>query len=236
MTMLLGTRRALFQVGGPVWTPASPAGDGGVLPDHWYLVEPGYIWQDAGVTPAASAGDVIGRLEDRTANADHVNQANAGNKPTLQVAAGGYWVARFDGIDDYLKGAFTTGGAIAQPHTAFIVAQLDAAVIADGNYRTVVCDDTTSAFNVPKTNLNVWNIWNGVNLTGGAADAAWNIWTILCNGATSQFWHNGISEAGPGNSGALSARGGVYRRAAGALLPLRGRRCGGSGRRAAPAA
>ena len=210
MTMLLGTRRSLFQVGGAAWTPALPTGDGGVLPDHWYRSDQG-LWQDAGVTPAASDGDVVGRWEDITANADHANQANAGNKPTLQNGAGdllnGWSVVRSDGIDDVLLAPFTTGGAIAQPFDIFMVAKLDAAQIADGQVRYLIEDAAAAIAGLAKLNTNAWIEYAGVILSGGAADAAWNIWTAQFSGATSRFWHNGIAECAAGNAGAQNISG-----------------------------
>jgi len=38
----------------------------------------------------------------------------------------------------------------------------------------------------------------------------WNIWAALFNGVTSQFWHNGVSEAGPGDAGAQVFGGSNY--------------------------
>jgi hypothetical protein len=43
-------------------------------------------------------------------------------------------------------------------------------------------------------------------VTGSASDANWNIWTVVFNGASSQFWHNGVSE-GAGNPGTDSQDG-----------------------------
>ena len=202
MTMLLGTWRALLEErGGEGWSPLLPT-DGGRLPDHWYRSDQG-LWQDAGVTPAASDGDVVGRWEDLTANADHVNQANAGNKPTLQSGAGdlvnGHPVVRCDGIDDFLQGAFTTGGAMNQPYTMILVAKLDTVSVDDGNTRFVIDgDDAVNYFRVGQNgvvNPDAWYFTTGAQLVGNASDDDWNIWTILANGAASQFWINGISEA-----------------------------------------
>jgi len=205
---------AAYGGAGAEWSPADPLPVSGLLPEHWYRSDQG-LWQDAGVTPAVLDGDVVGRWEDISANADHVNQANAGNKPTLQSGAadllGGHPVVRFDGINDYLQGAFTTGGAMAQPNTMFAVAKLDAIAVNDdadhyilmgddiGNRDALLADNNTA----PDT----WIIYADTKLVGSASDSNWNIWSALFNGVVSQFWHNGISEAGSGNAGAESIDG-----------------------------
>jgi len=209
MGLLLSTRRALL---GSVaaWTPASPT-IGGYSPDHWYRSDSG-LWQDAGTTPAAADGDVVGRWEDLTANADHVNQAGVAFKPTLQNGAGdllnGHPVVRFDGTDDFLQGAFTTGGAMAQPNTVFVVCMLDNP--NDDVYRVIIDDDSVLSMMLGQRNADVpdkWFMYGGAVLQGGASDGNWNTWTALFNGAASQVWLNGISSIGPGNPGALAVDG-----------------------------
>ena len=196
------------------WTPALPTRDGGYLPEHWYRSDQG-LWQDAGITPAVSDGDLIGRWEDLTANADHVGQANAGNKPTLQNGAGdllnGHPVIRGDGIDDYLNCSYVTGGQMFQPITTFIVAKLGAAAVNDNNWRHIVgsrdiaqrMEHSINAGAVPDS----WQIHAGATVAGTTATSSnWIIWTTRWNGASSQFWHNGISE-GSGNAGAGNPQG-----------------------------
>ena len=197
MPKTIGTARALLSAG--LFSPAN------VSPAHWYRSTE--VWQDAvGGTPAVGEGDPIGEGEDLTANQDHVNQAVAGNKPTLRLnVLNGLPVMRFDGTADYLQGAFTNGGALAQPFTVFAVAQLDASVVNDDVTRFMVDgDDATNRLGLYKTSTtapDAWGIYAGTGLLGSAADTDWNIWTGLFNGVSSQFWHNGISEAS-GNAGA----------------------------------
>jgi len=188
------------------WTPALPTTDGGVSPEHWYRSDDAY--QDAArTTPVASDGDVVGNLTDKAVSADHVSQATTGNKPTWQNGAGdqlnGHPVIEFDGIDDWLRGAFTTGGALAQPFTVFVVAKLDVAATGDGASHAIGdSDDSTNRMKMDQSSGNVWDIYAGVGLSGGASDSNWNIWLARFNGVTSTLWMNGILEAGPGNAGA----------------------------------
>lgn len=193
-------RHVLGQLGG--WTPAQPTSEGSHMPEHWHRSDLG-LWQDAGLTPATSDGDVIGRWEDISANADHVNQATIAQKPTLQNGAGdllnGHPVVSSDGIDDWIRGAFTSGGALTQPYTFFAIAALDAAVLNDSITRTITGgDDAANQAMLMKNGSpapDKWSIYTSVALVGSSADSDWNIWTALFNGASSQFWHNGVSEA-----------------------------------------
>ena len=210
--MKVGPGRALLYSGIVAWDPSQPTTDGGLLPEHWYRSD-GPLWQDAGVTPAVLDGDVIGRWEDLTANADHVNQAVAGNKPTLQNAAGdllnGHPVVRGDSLNDYVRGTFTTGGAIAQPFTVFGVTKRNSWVANDFTSRTFI-DDSAGVLCLMYARNNddpdKWAIHYGALQQGNATNGNWNIWTVLANGATGQLWHNGISQV-VGNVGANAMAG-----------------------------
>jgi hypothetical protein len=130
-----------------------------------------------------------------------VTQATAINKPTLQQVTIGsttsyYWL--LDGTNDYLQGTFG-GGANSQPFTIFAVAKLDASVVNDNSYRFMFdgLNTTNRAefFKDAAPSPDAWVMNAGGNVTGGAADSDWNIWTGLFNAASSQFWLNGVSEA-----------------------------------------
>ena len=203
--MKVGPGRALLYSGVVPWSPALPTTDGGLLPEHWYRSD-GPLWQDAGVTPAVLDGDVVGRWEDLTANADHVNQVGVvGLKPTLQNAVGdllgGHPVIRFDGTDDYLIGPFTTGGAMNQPSTVFAVAALDA-VAVDAGYKVLIDGDDNVNRHImaqgAEAGADLWYIYAGSQLKGGVSNSSWNIWTAVYNGAVSRFWHNGVEQCAAG--------------------------------------
>ena len=152
-------------------------------------------------------GEVVGAWEDKTANEDDLTQGTSDNKPTLQTnELNGEPVLRFDGSNDNLQGAFTTGGALSQPFTILIVAKLDAGAVNDDNYHILIDSDDSSnrmlAGNQPTDTPDTWRIYAGTNLdSANASDSDWNIWTCLYDGASSQFWHSGVSQAS-GNAGA----------------------------------
>jgi len=184
------------------WTPASPTTDGGVSPEHWYRGDDAYE-ENTRVTACSDDGDPVGSWTDLTGNADHVSQGTADNRPSWQDAElNGEPVIRFDGNNDYLRGAFTTGGSISQPNTIFAVAKLTS--VNDDAQRILFDGDDVTSRHVfhqfPTPDPDEWAIWAGSNLAGSASDGNWNIWTALFNGASSQFWANGVSEAS-GNAG-----------------------------------
>lgn len=190
------------------WTPASPTTDGGLRPEHWYR-SVGPLWQDAGITPATADGDPVGRWEDIATNADHVNQADASKKPSLQNGVGdvlnGYPVVRCDGTNDYVQGAYITGGIMNQPNTAFGVTKLNAGAVNDDTADFFIDgDDATNRHILGKgatPDPDEFLIYAGAALYGNVANSNWNIWTALFNGASSQYWLNGVSQA-VGNAGA----------------------------------
>ena len=204
----MGKRIALGVMGlgvGPVggdgeWTPALPTTDGGYLPEHWYRSDDAY--QDAArTTPVALDGDVVGSLTDLTANADHVSQAATGNKPTWQNGVGdllnGQPVIRCDGIDDYLVGAFTSGGLMAQPNTVFVVGVLDVAAVNDDATNMLVDgDDSTHRHLVyesdPAGAVHQWTLFAGANLGWGTvSDSSWHMFIGLFNSTSSEVWVDG---------------------------------------------
>ena len=183
--------------GAPSWTPASATMDGGVTPAHWFKADAGTYQDSSGVTVAASDGDVVGNWADQAASGVSLMQATTGNKPTLQTAElNGKSTIRSAG-NNYLRGGFQA--VVSQPYTVFVVAKLDIAAVNDGNIRALVDGaDATNRLMLlqysPAT-PDSWTIAATTALDGGASDSNWNIWTVLVNGATSQFWHNGTSEA-----------------------------------------
>lgn len=182
--------------GSRVWTPAGPTG-GGVYPHTWHYAGSPQLYTDVGKTTLARTdGDAVYVSSSQGSDTHDIVQAVAANRPTLRTGVlNGHPVFRCDGTD-YLQGAFT--GALTQPYTLFVVAQLSAAVIADGlnNY---LLDGDDNAHNMLLFDRgggpNKWAVNAGATLDGSATDANWNTWMVLINGALSQFWHNGVSEA-----------------------------------------
>jgi len=142
---------------------------------------------------------------DQAPAGDDVTQAVAGDQP-LYVASiqNGHSGMRLDGVNHYLQGAYTTGGALSQPVSIFAVAALDAVAVDDGRAHVIIDGDdaVTSMVGMqePQAGADRWAIVAGVTLGAGASNGNWNIWSILFNGAASQFWINTVSQAS-GNAG-----------------------------------
>jgi hypothetical protein len=62
------------------------------------------LFQDnAGTTPVTATGQSVGRILDKSGNANHATQATAASKPTLQQTAGGLYYLSFDGSNDSMS-------------------------------------------------------------------------------------------------------------------------------------
>ena len=59
------------------------------------------VWQDAAGTTPATAGDPVGRIDDKSGNGNHATQSTSTARPTLQTSGGLYYLD-FDGVDDQL--------------------------------------------------------------------------------------------------------------------------------------
>jgi hypothetical protein len=129
-------------------------------------------------------------------NGDDIAQATKADQP-LYVASlqNGRPGMRLDGSNHFLRGAFTNGGQLSQPFNVFAAAKLDAAAVNDGNFYALTDNDRLPQCLLYKTNTDVFGVFSGVLISNEAADANWNIWSAIFNGALSELWLNGASEA-----------------------------------------
>ena len=161
----------------------------------------------AAIAAWAGGASYVVTVYDQGGFADNVTMAVAANQPLYVAnARNGHAGMLHDGTSDHLEGAFTTGGALSQPFGIYAVSQLDNSIIADGDYHYLATDDTAAVSVLYKNNSDKWAIYSGALLAGNPADANWKIWSTLFNGASSQFWLNGVSEAA-GNAGAVNSDG-----------------------------
>ena len=157
-----------------------------------------------------AANGYVTTLYDQTGS-DNIVQATADAQPLYVASAqNGHAGMSFNGTGQFLKGAFTTGGALSQPFSAYAVAQLDASVVNDGAYHSMTDgNDSTNRMLLGQTSAGTpdrWMVHAGAELNGGASNSNWRVWSVLFNGASSQFWHNGASIAA-GNAGAQNPDG-----------------------------
>jgi hypothetical protein len=164
------------------------------------------VWQDsARTTPATANGDVIGALDDKSANAYHELQTTATNKPLgILNAYKGRRTIRFDGADNYLTKDF--GASYAQPNMFFIVCNF---IGASGEF----------VFDTPAgTNRNVLSDSGGVSMGFNAGiGRTWahtlptglQLIRILANGASGSVFVNGVSKT-TGDMGANPLTGMIF--------------------------
>ena len=132
---------------------------------------------------------------------DTITQAVKVNQPLFVASAqNGYAGMTFDGTNDYLKGAFTTGGALSQPITYYSTASS----IAPIDHRYILCDDTDIDGVIRYQGGSV-NVYFGVSISASAIDNTTKIVGVTANGVSSTVRTNGVSVAG--NAGAYNPNG-----------------------------
>ena len=107
----------------------------------------------------------------------------------------------FDGVNDFMTGAYTNAGALSQPFNIFAIAQLDAGRVNDGGYHAILDGDDAvdrgAFFQWGAVSPNSWGALFGTPINGGVSSSNWLIWGSLANGGSSQLRHNkGITASG----------------------------------------
>lgn len=65
------------------------------------------VWQDSAGTVAGAVDSPVGKIDDKSGNANHAIQATAAARPILRQDGSGNYYLEFDGVDDYLRALFT---------------------------------------------------------------------------------------------------------------------------------
>jgi len=203
--MTAGIHGMMAAGGGASWTPAQATTDGGVSPEHWYRADDAYQ-ESARSNVCDETNDVVGSITDKTTNADHISQGTADNKPLwIANVINGHPVIRFDGSNDTIQGAFTTGGSLSQPNTIIILAKMAADEVND-NLHHFYCDgDDGSNRNIVMKNSGPipdkvsYNA--GTNLYGDPPTGDFIIFLAVFNGNSGLGYKNGILDA----SGAIGS-------------------------------
>lgn len=168
------------------------------------------LFQDsAKTTPVASDGDVVGAMVDKSVNGDDILQATTANKPLYKTAIQNGLSVIQCVTNDYLQGVF--GSALSQPHTVFVVAQLDAGAVNDNqDHMLIDGDDGSSRIGFLQADFPAPDGWRmragATSLTNGDTDGNWNLINLLFNGASSDMRINGSSKIS-GDAGTQNADG-----------------------------
>lgn len=158
--------------------------------------DPATLFQNSTLTtPATADGDPVGGWKDKSGNARHLTQATSSKRPTLKTnIQNGLPVVRGDGVDDFLRCAFT----FAQPQTFFFVTRvntfLSSAFLLGG-----VTDDRR-IFSGGGANRKYMYAGTGLAPSLTHTDNTWGVLTAVFNGASSTIALNAGS-ATTGNSG-----------------------------------
>ena len=161
------------------------------------------LWLDANKITGLSDGDPVTTWSDLSGNGKDATQAAGGAKPTYKTGIqNGRSVVRFDGSSDFMETAAFSPD-LSQPNTIIIVmnvkdAEGDSFYIFDGIDGTKRHAWLTNATRTP----------DGPDFYAGAEwkpdvdmpKNAWHYHGILYNGASSEWWLDGVSK-GTGNTG-----------------------------------
>jgi hypothetical protein len=165
------------------------------LVGHYNFSLASSVFSDTARTTPATADGPIGGVTDLSGLGNHLTQAT--NGPTYKTGIlNGLSVARFDGTNDFLT---ATALSTSQPMTLFFVLQKGSGI----NFR-VVCDGLDASNNTTFYRANAnngWNLYAGTGLPDGTVtDAAFHIYSVVFNGASSALYEDGVSRVS-GNAG-----------------------------------
>ena len=145
-------------------------------------------------------GTSVDQWDDKSGNSRHVLNGNANaTRPTYDSNTGR--VTFISANSTFLQSA-AFGAALTQPNTIFIVYKLTGALIS----LMFIFDDITGAQVAFYTQGELFKMATNVALSDGATNANDNIHAGLFNGASSEYWINGISVVS-GNAGTKSLSG-----------------------------
>jgi len=155
--------------------------------------------------------DKVIQWDDKSGFDRHISNAVDAQRPTYSVATGR--VTFVSANSTYLKSS-AFGSALSQPNTIFIVCKI-IGVLSDTE---AILDDIIDSRHIIYIVASKFRMYAGVILNDGTTNANDNIHCTEFNGATSNYWINGINVA-TGNVGnnnftglSLGAGGGGVRR------------------------
>lgn len=178
-----------FPLGRGLHIPMGGRKGGGAAPFSPSDISGLKLWLKADAITGLNDGDAVTTWSDSSGEGDDATQSTAGQKPIYKTAIqNGLAVVRFDGSNDVM--AATLGADIAQPITAYIVAKL---TTASGQRRLLdspnrmLFDANFGAAAGSQYSFYV-NGAAGSDNADGTADTSIHLFTIIWNGASSNFW------------------------------------------------
>jgi hypothetical protein len=170
------------------------------------------VWQDSAGTIPATAGDPVGRIDDKSGNNNHATQSTPTARPTLQVSGGLYYLD-FDGVDDFIeKGAFSS--IQSQPNTLAVAWKFDSLVATF----SVIFDSDPSGRHLFREGSGIYTLFSGAAVSFGTADLLSNVAVVHFNSPQSTVRINGsveLTSSNTGSSGWTGATLGTHNTSAG---------------------
>ena len=211
VTSAIATARGVIQGKAiPVW----PVDDDGNFDSSFAGFLPTQVgglimWLAADLGLSLSDGDPVATWPDQSGNSNDATQGAGVAQPTFKTGIqNGQPVVRFDGASDFMAtGAFAAD--LTQPNTIFVVMD-----VKDAEGDDFYIYDGINAAKRHAWLTNIARAPDGPDFFAGAEwkpDIAmpknvWRIHTVLYNGASSEWWQNGVSQ-GSANTGVMTLSG-----------------------------
>lgn len=154
----------------------------------WYdAMDKTSLFQDsAGTTPVVVTTDPVGYWGDRM-KTTNLLQATSGRRPTyVQNAYYGKPGVLFDGIDDFVRGAFP--GTQAQPYTVFLVAQ---SLVVSGGSKVLIAG-SSSGNPIFRSSSSVWQLNLTTSAVADTADTMPHIHVLTFDGTSCNYYRDGL--------------------------------------------
>lgn len=170
----------------------------------WDINDLSTLWQDSAGTIAAAVDQPVGRINDKSDNANHLVQSTTASKPVLRQDANSKYYLETDGVDDRLQVAFT----INQPWDRIGAIHIIAWTVTDRVYGGASSSIGDLVHSGTAANGDL-KLYNGTFMTPVPAGVGTNvIITERANGANSQLAKNNeayiTSSSGTGNGTGLT--------------------------------
>lgn len=176
---------------GTDWSPVCPAafttspyGVAGAV--QWVKSDIGTFQDTALTIPAVAGSAPVGGWQDQTGLGNHMLQATAGARPTLQLAQKNALASvRCDGVAQFLKAVYALPG----PYHLFLVIN----EIAWASNREVLAGAVGDNFGITQRlsgaspQLNIWNGTGTASPTNGPPIGTWSLWQVLMAGSNAHF-------------------------------------------------
>lgn len=159
------------------------------------------VWQDAAGTTPATAGDPVGRIDDKSGNGNHATQSTSTARPTLQTSGGLYYLEFV--VDDFMQTA-AFASPLAQPNFISLAGLLPDSTSVSALYFDGLASGSRHYSYANKNSTAILVGTDGGSYSGTEPDGtSTNVWSFNFDGASSYLRQDGTQVA-TGNTGATT--------------------------------